>query len=208
MSMRYDLPLERTAAVVHLQSLLMASAMLHDWKTKMADFSSMTQLRQTIRMKLGKVKMTLDLRDDIWEVGGYNIASADQGIFDAIGKRNRTFSCIRDFVTTTSSSQVAQGTSDTTHIDGWDISLLPKDGRNPPAQGIPPSWGPYPIVMMNAAQTAADEERRRADAGAQPPTEPKAMPTSTGGGSASATVTLQSHLLSQDLLNQNRLLIG
>ena len=65
-----------------------------------------------------------------------------------------------------------------------------------------------PIVMMNAAQTAADEERRRADAGAQPPTEPKAMPTSTGGGSASATVALQSHLLSQDLLNQNRLLIG
>ena len=30
-SMRYDLPLERTAAVVHLQTMLMASAMLHEY---------------------------------------------------------------------------------------------------------------------------------------------------------------------------------
>ena len=41
-SMRYDLPLERTAAVVHLQTMLMASAMLHEWVTKMGDFPDYT----------------------------------------------------------------------------------------------------------------------------------------------------------------------
>jgi hypothetical protein len=35
--------------------------------------------------------MALDLREDIWEIGGYNIASADQGLYEAIEMRNRTF---------------------------------------------------------------------------------------------------------------------
>jgi len=74
-------------------------------------------INRTIQAKLKTVKRSFDLRGDIWEVGGYNVASADQGAFDAIEKRNRTFSCIRDFITTTSSSQVAQGVSEVEHID-------------------------------------------------------------------------------------------
>ena len=35
MSMSYDLSLERTAAVVHLQTILMISKMLHEWMTKL-----------------------------------------------------------------------------------------------------------------------------------------------------------------------------
>ena len=186
-SMRYDLTLERTAAVIHLQTMLMASAMLHEWVSKMETFKEMQSLRRTIQNKLKNVKGSFDLREDIWEVGGYNIASADQGSFDAIEKRNRTFSCIRDFITTTSASQVAQGVTEVEHIDNWNVPLLPKDGRYPPAQGVPPTWDPHPIVMMNQQQSAADDERRRAQAGpAPPPPEPKARPTPTGGDASSS----------------------
>ena len=186
-SMRYDLTLERTAAVVHLQTMLLASAMLHEWVSRMETFKEMSSLRKTIQAKLKTVKGSFDLRSDIWEVGGYNVASADQGSFDAIEKRNRTFSCIRDFITTTSASQVAQGVTEIEHIDNWDIPLLPKDGRYPPAQGVPPTWDPHPIVMMNQQQSTADDERRRAQAGpAPPPPEPKARPTSTGGDASSS----------------------
>ena len=172
-SMRYDLTLERTAAVIHLQTMLMASSILHEWVSNMETFKDMHSLRKTIQSKLRTVKGSFDLRSDMWEVGGYNIASADQGSFDAIEKRNRTFSCIRDYITTTSASQVAQGTSDVDHIDGWNIPLLPKDGRYPPAQGVPPTWDPIPIVMMNQQQSAADDERRRAEAGTAPPPAPE-----------------------------------
>ena len=168
LSMRYDLTLERTAAVIHLQTMLMASAMLHEWVSKMEAFKDLQGVRRTIQNKLRNVKGSFDLRDDIWEIGGYNIASADQGSFDAIEKRNRTFSCIRDFITTTSASQVAQGVTETQHIDNWNIPLLPKDGRYPPAQAVPPTWDPHPIVMMNQQQSAADDERRRAQAGPAP----------------------------------------
>ena len=40
-SMRYDLTLERTAAVIHLQTMLMASSMLHEWVSKMETFIDM-----------------------------------------------------------------------------------------------------------------------------------------------------------------------
>ena len=186
-SMRYDLPLERTAAVVHLQTMLMASAMLHEWVTRMGDYPDMAILSRTIQAKLRTVKRSFDLRSDIWEVGGYNIASADQGAYDAIEKRNRTFSCIRDFITTTSSSQVAQGVSDVEHIENWDIPLLPRDGRSPPAQSVPPAWDPNPIVMMTQQQAAADDERWRAQAGpTPPPAGAQERPTSTGGDASSS----------------------
>ena len=188
-SMRYDLTLERTAAVIHLQTMLMVSSILHDWVAKMETYKDMASLRKTIQGKLRTVKGSFDLRSDIWEVGGYNVASADQGSFDAIEKRNRTFSCIRDYTTTTSTSQVAQGTSDVDHIDGWNIPLLPKDGRYPPAQGVPPTWDPIPIVMMNQQQSAADDERRRSEAGTAPPPAPapKARPAPAGGDASSSS---------------------
>ena len=62
--------------------------------------------------------------------------------------------------------------------------------RYPPAQAVPPTWDPHPIVMMNQQQSAADDERRKAQAGpapSPPPPEPKARPTPTGGGASSST---------------------
>ena len=37
---------------------------------------------KTVQAKLKTVKGSFDLRGDIWEVGGYNVASADQGSFE------------------------------------------------------------------------------------------------------------------------------
>ena len=188
-SMRYGLSLERTAAVIHLQSVLMASSMLHKWKAKLECYAEHQLLCSFVSKQLKDVKLSLDLREDIWEMGGYNVASADQGLYGAIEMRNRTFSCINDFITTASSSQAAQGTGESMHIPRWDEPLQPKDGRNPPAQAVPPSWDPHPIVMMNSTQWAAEEERRRKDAASQPKPEAKARPTSPGGGASASTAS-------------------
>ena len=77
-SMRYDLPLERTAAVVHAQAVLMTSSMLHKWKGKLANYSEYRELYNHVRFELRDVKMALDLREDIWEIGGYNWPSLRQ----------------------------------------------------------------------------------------------------------------------------------
>ena len=79
-------------------------------------------------------------------------------MFEEVEKRNRTFSCIRDYVTTTATTQMGQGATEVSHIDGWDIPLMPKDGRNPPSQPDHPGWDPSPIRMMN------DKQQREADA--------------------------------------------
>ena len=158
MSMGYNLSLERTAAVVHLQTLLMVSKMLHEWMTRFEAVHQVCHLCGVIKGHLDRMKQAIDLRSDIWEQGGYNIERADQGMFEDVEKRNRTFSCIRDYITTTASTQTGQGSSEEAHIDGWDIPLMPKDGRNPPSQPDHPAWDPSPIRMMN------DQQQREADA--------------------------------------------
>ena len=61
-------------------------------------------------------------------------------------------------MTTTATTQMGQGATEVSHIDGWDIPLMPKDGRNPPSQPDHPGWDPSPIRMMN------DKQQREADA--------------------------------------------
>ena len=69
-AMRYDLPLERTAAVVHLQSILMTSRLLHAWKLKLLESPNFREYWKLCSTHLKDVKLTLDLRADIWELGG------------------------------------------------------------------------------------------------------------------------------------------
>ena len=158
MSMSYNLSLERTAAVVHLQTILMVSKMLHEWMSRFEAVHQVSHLCGVIKGHLDRMKQAIDLRSDLWELGGYNIERADQGMFEDVEKRNRTFSCIRDYITTTASTQSGQGSTDDPHIDQWDIPLMPKDGRNPPSQPDHPAWDPSPIRMMN------DQQQREADA--------------------------------------------
>ena len=182
MSMSYDLSLERTAAVVHLQTILMVSKMLHEWLMRFETVHQVSHLCGVTKSNLDRMKLAIDLRSDLWEVGGYNIERADQGMFEDVEKRNRTFSCI--YITTTANTQAGQGASDITHIDGWDIPLMPKDGRNPPSQPDHPAWDPQPIRMMN------DQQQREADAQrAQQQQQSGPSCSTTGGrdGSSSAS---------------------
>ena len=50
MSMSYDLSLERTAAVVHLQTILMVSKMLHEWMSRLENFQHMSYLSGSSRL--------------------------------------------------------------------------------------------------------------------------------------------------------------
>ena len=137
----------------------------------------MSYLSGIIKTDLVRMKQAIDLRDDLWELGGYNIERADQGMFEEVEKRNRTFSCIRDYVTTTATTQMGQGATEVSHIDGWDIPLMPKDGRNPPSQPDHPGWDPSPIRMMN------DKQQREADAQrAQQQQQQTGPSSSTAGG--------------------------
>ena len=68
MSMNYDLSLERTAA--DLQTILMVSKMLHEWMARLENFQSMSHLSEVIKTDLVRMKQAIDLRDDIWELGG------------------------------------------------------------------------------------------------------------------------------------------
>ena len=103
----------------------------------------------------GELKSSIDLRDDRWEIGGYQVMMADQGNFIAVEMRNRMFSRINDYITTTSASQMGQGSSDVRHIAAWDKPLLPRDTRRPPAEVRPPFWDPKPVQMMTNAQLHA-----------------------------------------------------
>eukprot|EP00435_Cladocopium_sp_Y103_P069468 s49_g33.t1 len=80
-SMRYDLPSERTAAVVHLQGLLMAARLMHIWVDKILEERLSRKALEQLTQELRDVKSALDIRDDIWQVGGYNIGYADQGLY-------------------------------------------------------------------------------------------------------------------------------
>ena len=69
MSMSYNLSLERTAAVVHLQTILMVSKMLHEWLLRFETVHQVSHLCKVIKGHLDKMKQAIDLRSDIWELG-------------------------------------------------------------------------------------------------------------------------------------------
>ena len=173
-SMRYGLPLERSAAVVHLQGVVIASTILHKWTKLLSEKRVARQAQDYVTGALGELKASIDLRNDMWEIGGYQVMMADQGNFVAAEMRNRMFSCINDYVTTTSASQMGQGSSEVQHIAAWDKPLLPRDMRWPPAEVRPPFWDPKPVQMMTNAQLHA----ALIEMGEQVPTEPlpKATP--------------------------------
>ena len=155
-SMRYDLALERSAAVVHLQGIVIASTLLHKWTKYCKEQRVGRPAYDYVIKAFGELKSSIDLRDDMWEIGGYQVMMADQGNFIAVEMRNRMFSCINDYITTTSASQMGQGSSDVRHIAAWDnMPLLPHDTRLPPAEVRPPFWDPKPVQMMTNARLHA-----------------------------------------------------
>ena len=54
---------------------------MSEWMTKLENFRSMSHLSGIIKADLVRMKQAIDLRDDLWKLGGYNIERADQGMF-------------------------------------------------------------------------------------------------------------------------------
>eukprot|EP00435_Cladocopium_sp_Y103_P041261 s42_g11.t1 len=85
---------------------------------------------------------------------------------------------------------MGQGGEAYEHIEQWNVPLLPKDARRPPAQLEPQPWDPFPIVMMTPAQIQAEQARRQAEEEAQAQAEPDPtahFSSTAGGGSVSSS---------------------
>ena len=64
--MRYDLSLEGSAAVVHLQGVLTASTILYKWLTYLKERRICLEAYNHIRAEFGELKQSIDLRGDMW----------------------------------------------------------------------------------------------------------------------------------------------
>ena len=63
--MRYDLSLERSAAVVHLQGVVIASTILHQWLTYLRERRIRLEAYNHTRAEFGELKQSIDLRGDM-----------------------------------------------------------------------------------------------------------------------------------------------
>ena len=85
---------------------------------------------------LNRVRAALDIRSDILENGAYNVIGG--GSYESLEGRQRLFSMMNEFVTTTSYTQTAEGQSVYNHLPGWKDPLMPGDGRLP--EFVEPAW--------------------------------------------------------------------
>ena len=100
---------------------------------------------------------------------------SDNGAYTALPERNAAFSLLRNYLTTTSETQGAQGSAVAAgHINGWDRPLLPRDDRPPAAGETPPFWDKNPIEMRDINTAGpVDVTGGKASSSKAPP--PKAM---------------------------------
>eukprot|EP00435_Cladocopium_sp_Y103_P015438 s5035_g3.t1 len=131
LNIRYNLPLERAAALIHLQGMVVATTILHAWA-------------KTFRVTFNTTPI---VTDDVWAFGGYQILKADNGVYDAIVARNKAFSLFSNVLSSMSGTQAAQGSTEIKHIPNWEVPLMPGDGREPIATEQVSSWDPDPMDM-------------------------------------------------------------
>eukprot|EP00435_Cladocopium_sp_Y103_P029299 s941_g7.t1 len=147
LNLRYDLPLERAAAVTHLQALVVATSILHAWaKTFRLTFSTVP-LVVDVRNCLRSIENVVDFPDDVWAFGGYQILKADNGAYDDVVQKNKAFSLFSNVLSNMSETQAAQGSSGVKHLQNWNVPLMPGDGREPLATEMIGYWDPDPMDM-------------------------------------------------------------
>ena len=146
-NMKYNPPLERAAAVTHLQTSVMLSSLLHAWLRNFRLKCISNPMTWGIEKTMIMSTQVFDAPEDIWALGGYHIMMADNGTFNDVNERHTAFSHMRSYLTMTTATQCAQGTTGATHIRDWDVPLRPQDGRVPSASGKPPEWDSEPIEM-------------------------------------------------------------
>ena len=127
---RYDLSIERAAPVTQLQTMVMLSSLLHAWLRTLKLTGATWPMRHRLETNLEQLPRALDIPNDIWAMGGYRILLSDNGAYSALSERTAAFSLLRNYLTTTSETQGAQGSAVAAgHINGWDRPLLPRDDR-------------------------------------------------------------------------------
>ena len=190
---KYDLPIERAAAVTHLQTTMMLPTILSEWWRVLEMHQAIWPMRDTLHKNLDQLPRALDIPEDMWEHGGFHIMLADNGAYQAMADRNDAMSLFRTYLTTTSETQVGQGSASTsTHIQRWDQPLMPRDDRAPAATEHPPFWDKNPIEMRNIPEidltgpSASSFAAPKAKAMPKRPTS-KPMPSSRGHPGSTGT---------------------
>ena len=192
---KYDLTIERAAAVTHLQTTIMLATILEAWERALDLYdpsrSMIFPMREALRKTLIQLPRALDNPEDIWAHGGYHIMLADNGAYQAVADRNDALSLFRNYLMTMSETQGGQGSSAAAgHINKWDQPLMPRDDRPPMATDQPPFWDKNPIEMRNIpnidltsgpslSTTPKQKSMPKRPAPKEMP-EPKAHPRSTG----------------------------
>ena len=147
---KYDLPIERAAAVKHLQTTAMLATILSAWLRALDVQDAIWPMRDILKKNLDQLPRALDIPEDIWAHGGYHIMLADNGAYQAMADRNESLSLFRNYLTTMSDTQEREGSSAAAlHINRWDLPLMPRDDRPPAATDQPPFWDKNPIEMRN-----------------------------------------------------------
>ena len=182
---KYDLTIERAAAVTHLQTTVMLATILQSWERALDLFDPsrtvIFPMREALRKTFIQLTKALDIPEDIWAHGGYHIMLADNGAYQAVTDRNEALSHFRNYLTTMSDTQRGQGSSNAGHITGWEIPLMPRDDRPPLATDQ------YPIEMRNipnidlTGPSSSTTPKQKPMPKRPAPTEtPKAKPRPTG----------------------------
>ena len=150
---KYELTIERAAAVTHLQTTVMLATVLQSWERALDLFDPyktvIPPVREALRNTFIQLTKACDIPEDIWAHGGYHIMLADNGAYQAVTDRKEALSHFRNYLTTMSDTQGGQGSSNAGHITGWDTPLMPRDDRPPLATDQVPFWDKNPIEMRN-----------------------------------------------------------
>eukprot|EP00435_Cladocopium_sp_Y103_P063890 s354_g25.t1 len=179
LNIRYNLPLERAAALTHLQAMVVATTILHAWAKAFRITFNTCPIVTDVRNCLLSVEMAIDLPEDVWAFGGYQILKADNGVYDAIVARNKAFSLFSNVLSSMSETQAAQGSTEIKHLPNWEVPLMPGDGREPIATEQMSSWDPDPMDMRPPQATPQPEVKAM-------PKKPAAKPMPKGASSSSA----------------------
>eukprot|EP00435_Cladocopium_sp_Y103_P016449 s5930_g4.t1 len=130
-----------------IKGMVVATTILHAWAKTFRVTSNTTPIVTDVRNCLLSVERAIDLPEDVWAFGGYQILRADNGVYDAIVARNKAFSLFSNVLSSMSGTQTAQGSTEIKHIPNWEVPLMPGDGREPIATEQVSSWDPDPIDM-------------------------------------------------------------
>lgn len=179
--LKYNLPLERAAAVTHLQTMVMLSSLLHAWLRNFRLKQLWNPMVGDIERVMARLVTEFDAPEDTWALGGYHIMMADNGAFNDVNDWHTAFSHMRNYLTTTTATQSAQGTTVADHIRDWNVSLLPQDALEVarPSTAEPKTKAMPKRLVAKPMPRPGDTSSSAGHTGARP--KAKSRPSQRGG---------------------------